>query len=133
MTGFTHTRIAQNFKFANCRTFHENNKEKPGIRKDQTRTKDYVIACNDMLAGGLVKFWKEWFSVYAGDYPTGREHVADELREEMLRYCYDEHGKLTGKINGAQDDLYIAFGMMCYWAKVIESNPLYWNYRIATV
>lgn len=131
--GFTHRRIERNFRFSNCRTFHENNKEKPGVRKDATKTKDYVIACNDMMEGGLVKFWNDWFSVYAKEFPTGKEYVINELREEMLRYCYDEHGKLTGKINGSQDDLYISYGMLCYFAKVIESNPIYASYRIATI
>lgn len=131
--GFTHRRIERNFRFANTRTFHENNKEKPGVRKDATKTKDYVIATNDKLEGGLVKYWNEWFSVYAKDHPNGKEHFASQLREEALRYCYDEHGKLTGKINGAQDDLYIAFGMFCYFAVVIESNPIYANYRVASI
>ena len=132
-TGFCHRRIERNFRFTNCRTFHEGNKEKPGVRKDATRTKDYVIACNDKMDGGLIKFWNEWFSVHAKEYPNGKEHVIDELRSEMLRYCYDEKGKLTGKVNGAQDDLYIAMGMMCYYPQVIESHPLYESYCIATM
>lgn len=132
-SGFFHRRIERNFRFENCKTFHDNNKEKPGVRKDATRTKDYVIATNDMLSGNLVRFWDEWFSVHSSEHKEGKEHMANTLKEEMIRYCYDEHGKLTGKINGAQDDLYIAFAMMCYYAKVIESVPIYAHYRLATI
>lgn len=132
-SGFFHRRIERKFKFKNACVFHEYNKEKPGVRKDATKTKDYVIATNDMLEERLIKFMDQWFSIHEKEHPMGREHMASELREEMLRYCYDEHGKLTGKVNGAQDDLYISLGMMCYFAKVIESNPVYANYRIASI
>ncbi len=133
-TGFTHRRMERNFNnHVNCRTFHEYNGTKAGVRKDSTKTKSYVIATNDMLQGGLIKFWDEWFSVHANQHPGGKEHMATSLEEEMLRYCYDDKQKLTGKINGMQDDLYISFGMMCYFALIIESAPCYEQYRIATI
>lgn len=135
-TAFVHRRIERNFMgYPNVVVFHDNNGEKPGVRKDATRTKDYVIATNDMMEGGLIKFWKDWFSIEGAnksEYPTGKEHMADELMEEMVRYCYDEHGKLTGKINGSQDDLCIAMEMLCYYSKVIEVVPIYDKYRLAT-
>lgn len=133
-SGFFHSRIERHFQnLPNCRTLHEYNQEKPGVRKDAHKTKEYVIRVNDMLKGGLIKFSTEWFTTTTKDFAVGKEFVIQELRDEMIRYCYDEHGKLTGKINGSQDDLYVAFAMLCYFGSVVESSTVYKEYRVSAV
>lgn len=133
-TGHFHTRIENKFvKIKRCRTFHDHNKEKPGVRKDAERTKEYVIRTNDMLERKLIKFARDWFTNSEKDYGNTKEGVVSELRDQMLRYCYDEHGKLTGKINGNPDDLCIGFEMLAYYSSIIEFSPIYEDYRIKTV
>lgn len=154
-TGFTHTRIERNFTgYQNVVTLHENMEEKPGVRKDPHKTKEYVICVNDKLKGGLIAFSKHWISSTKSDIGqdegvgnknqsnsighhrkeeknANKEWVISELTGEMIRYCYDEHGKLTGKINGGNDDLYVAFAMLCYFSIVVEYVPIYSPYRIS--
>ena len=133
-SGFFHSRIERNFgTVPNCRTLHEYNAEKPGVRKDAHKTKEYVIRVNDMLKGGLIKFATNWFTSSRKEFATGKEFAIQELRDEMIRYCYDDHGKLTGKINGSNDDLYVAFAMLCYFGTVVETSPVYKDYRIQKV
>jgi hypothetical protein len=134
MSGYFHSRIERHFYgYRNLRTFHEYNEEKAGVMKDATKSKDYVIVMNDKMRGGTVRFATDWFSVGEKLAPGGREYFAGELRMELLRYCYDEKGKLTGKINGAQDDLCVCFGMLLYFGMVITTHKMYANYRIASI
>ena len=141
-TGFFHARIERKFNDANSRTFHEYNGRKAGVCKDAVKTKDYQLRLSDMLRDGKIKFAKNWISTCvapetaASGVPTklkqiGKEGILQELQAQMTRYCYDEHGKLTGKINGAKDDLYIALAMLCYFSRVIMVCPKYEDYRIS--
>ncbi len=137
MTGDFHSRIERKCtRERNCICFHEYNEAKSGVRKDGTKSAEYVMRMTDMLSAGLVKFDYEWFTNTTNQNNTAqdiKEFVLGELMGEMLRYCYDEKGKLTGKINGAQDDLCIGFMMLCYFGSVIEHSPMYAHYLVATM
>jgi hypothetical protein len=103
---------------------------KPGISKTAVITKEYVITVNDLLSRGMVFFEEDWFTnTPVSKKKGGKEEVADELRDQLCRYCYDENGKLTGKIQGSQDDLYVGFAMLCYWSLAIETCPAHEKYR----
>lgn len=125
-TGFCHQRIANMFRGEkkNCVCFHEGNGPNPGIRKDAMKTADYVRAANDIMSAKRLLFWEDWKTCNR----KGKDAVANELYEQVARYCYDEHDKLTGKIGGANDDLCIGLLMATYWPRVIETSYKYRDY-----
>ena len=88
-TGHFHSRIERKFKnpdkWPKCKTFHDHNKEKAGVRKDKERTRDYVHVTNDKLEDDLVKFDVDWFTNSAEGQPTGKEYVMTELKDQLLR------------------------------------------------
>lgn len=131
-TGFFHTRIEEKLKkFERTVTFYNNNNEtKAGVCKNAKLTAEYVISVNYMLSRGLIVFDSLWFTHTTSIFPDeGKDGIIRELQEETTRYCYDEHGKLTGKINGLPDDLHITFSMACHFPRIIESAPRYEGYR----
>lgn len=120
-TGFFHTRMEEYIlTIPNAKTLYQNGGKKAGIAKTQFITSDYVICVQNMLAKDMIKWEKTWVTCSEKFVLNGREGVLNELREELLRYCYDDKNKLTGKIQGMQDDLYIAFAMLCYWSREVE-------------
>lgn len=114
----------------NVSVFHENNKDRIGIRKTEQNTDDYQICVEDMLRKGQIYFSSELFTTSKKfEHPDGEMHKAKlELREQLERYHWevlkakDVFGKekiaMTGKMGGAQDDMYVAFAMTAYWGKV---------------
>jgi hypothetical protein len=123
-TGYAHTRLEESVQtLLNVSVLHQNGGDKAGVAKTQLMTSDYVIVVNDILTRKMVFWDKNWFTTTGRRLPNGTtdgEGMLDELCQEILRYCYDENGKLTGKINGMQDDLYVAFAMLCYWSRAVE-------------
>ncbi len=120
-TGMFHTRMEQYISTVpNARVIHQNGGAKAGIRKDAYITSDYVICVQNMLAKNMIRWEQTWITSSEKYVQNGREGVLNELRDELLRYCYDEHNKLTGKVQGMQDDLYVAFAMLLYWSREVE-------------
>lgn len=133
-TGYFHTRIeniCRDVALGNCVTFHQGNGEKAGVRKDAHKTKEYVMRVNDMLEDNLLRFSTNWFTNSQEDALVNktREGVVEMLKDQCVRYGYDKFGKLTGKIDGYEDDGYVAFAMFCYWSYIIEVFPYYEEYR----
>ena len=82
-----------------------------------------MIRCNQVC------FYENWFTLsekYMGinQLNKGKEGVINELREECLRFGYDEKGKLTAKREGMNDDLIIAFMQALYWSNEVETAPI---------
>lgn len=114
----------------NVFVFHENEEERAGVRKSHQNTDDYQICVEDMLRKRLISFSRDLFT-------TSKKHekangdttsITDELRQQLERYHWevkeakDAFGKrritMTGKMGGAQDDLYVALAMLAFWPKV---------------
>jgi hypothetical protein len=46
------------------------------------------------------------------------------LKDELLQFCYDEKGKLTGKVNGCTDDKAVANIIFYYWGREILNSDI---------
>lgn len=111
----------------NVHVFHENDEERSGVRKTQQNTDDYQILVESMLMKRRISFDKHAFTVSKGwAKPNGdMSGIKMELRNQLERYHWevkqarDSFGKrritMTGKMGGAQDDLYVALAMLAFW------------------
>ena len=124
-TGFFETRMEEYISsLPNAVTFCQHgNEARPGVRKDAAVTKQYVKHTFDYLAQHSILLDAEWISAEGDSYGTnGRESLLEELKTQLIRYGYDEKGKLTGKYeHGLNDDLCIAFMMLMHWMTVAEN------------
>lgn len=115
---------------AHVYVYHENENERAGVRKSHQNTDDYQICVEDMLRKRLISFSRHLFTTSKkfekADGNT--KGITDELRQQLERYHWevqeakDAFGKrritMTGKMGGAQDDLYVALAMLAFWGKV---------------
>jgi len=131
-TGDFHYRaseIVQNLP--GVKVFYQNaDKDKPGVTKTQMITSHYVQRADSAFEEKAVAFDKFWFTtttIKAKSTIPQTRLMADALKDELLRFCINEKGKLTGKINGYTDDKAIAFMMLIYWGNTIltanRDNP----------
>ncbi len=112
--------------------FHENEDERAGVRKTQQNTDDYQICVEDMLKKRLISWDRTLFTVSKNYEKSNGDTTAieAELRQQLERYHWEveeaknNFGKrkivMTGKMGGAQDDLYVSFAMCCFWGKFIR-------------
>jgi len=124
MTGFFEQRMSEIiYNIPNAEVFCEHgNEAKPGVRKTNHVTTSYVYHTQDMLMTDRIMFEAEWVSSTGNTYHNGRDGLLEELKNQLARYGYDEHGKLTGKYgDNFQDDLCIAFMMLMHWIIVVEN------------
>ena len=117
-------------RLPNVFVFHEDPDARAGVRKSHQNTDDYQICVEDMLRKRQLFFNRDLFT-------TSKKHekangstksITDELRQQLERYHWeiqaakDAFGKkkitMTGKMGGAQDDLYIALAMLAFWGNV---------------
>jgi hypothetical protein len=129
-------------RMANVFVFHENADERAGVRKSHQNTDDYQIRVEDMLKKRLISFSAGLFTTsHAHEKSNGdTKSITDELRQQLERYHWevqeakDAFGKrritMTGKMGGAQDDLYVALAMLAFWPEVHRRsqrvrNPAY--------
>lgn len=125
-TGFFHTQVAH---YASSQrsvsVLHQNGGRKAGVTKTSIITADYVTNLSYVIGESGIAFDRQWFT----NTPKKgtKDGVLHELRDQVLRFGYDEKKKLTGKFSGWQDDLCIALMMIFYWSKAVErtgpSNP----------
>lgn len=121
-------------KLYNVHVFHENDEERSGVRKTQQNTDDYQILVEDMLRRSRIYFEKQAFTVSKGyAKPDGdMTAIKMELRNQLERYHWeikqarDSFGKrritMTGKMGGAQDDLYVSTAMLAFWPLAMRKN-----------
>lgn len=114
----------------NVFVFHENSEERAGVRKSHQNTDDYQICVEDMLRKRLMFFERNMFTTSKAHEKTNGDvtSIKAELRQQLERYHWevqeakDAFGKkritMTGKMGGAQDDLYVALAMLAFWGKV---------------
>lgn len=117
--------------------FYENPKsQKPGVCKTYRVTRDYQLCVEDRLNKDSIVFDKRLFSV-----STKYEHAVDQiqllLRAQLEAYHWEvrepkKPGEkikvfLTGKNGAQQDDLYVAFAMLVYWAGEVYANRRHMN------
>lgn len=125
MTGFFETRMEECIsELPNAVTFCQHgNGARPGVRKDAPVTTQYVKHTLDYLAQRNIYLDAEWISANGEQYgKNGRESLLQELKTQLMRYGYDDKGKLTGKYDhGLNDDLCIAFMMLMHWMTVAEN------------
>ena len=132
--GFESSHIADYCRgMPNVFIFSENPDDiREGVRKTAQNTDDYQRVVNDVLRRRQCFFDKNLFTTSKaherinGDCKT----IKEELRLQLERYHWevaeakDAFGKrritLTGKMGGAQDDLYVSLAMLFYWARVHE-------------
>lgn len=128
MTGFNHTVMEEAVQgMPNIDVLYEHGKDTPGIRKTPYVSKAYTRITLGMLWNHQILFDKRWVSVSAAKHRdgerTGRRQIWQEVRDQLVRYGYDEKGKLTGKYGDLfRDDLCIAFMMLMYWSQAVEKQ-----------
>ena len=126
MTGMFHTRMEEAMHaIPNAQVLYQNGRGKAGVCKDAFISKGYVERTLDILVHRQIMFDAQWTSVTAAAHKsgpvTGRTKLLTELKEQLLRYGYDDKGKLTGKYDGLfNDDLCITFMMLMYWSQAVE-------------
>lgn len=127
--GYFESRVADLVaRLPNVEVFRQDGKEKPGITKTAPLTSGYVDCLNDAFNQNAVKFDSRWFTTSiqkkrdSVKFPT--DIIKAGLKDELLRFCYDEKGKLTGKINGYSDDRSIAFMMFFYCGRAILNSDI---------
>ena len=91
---------------------------------------NYVYITDLKLRLGLIRFAHDLFTVSSGKRPRDQLGLLREQLEMYHKEVLDAsktsvrgYGKIviTGKSNGKQDDLCIAFQMAIYWPHVIQS------------
>lgn len=114
----------------NVTVFHENDEDRAGVRKSHQNTDDYQICIEDMLRKKLLMFDRDMFTTSKAHVKIdgNTDSIKKELRNQLERYHWevqeakDAFGKkkitMTGKMGGAQDDLYVAVAMLGFWGKV---------------
>ncbi len=124
-TGYSHTRFQECVEnLPRVRTLYQDGQDRPGVSKDHHVTKGYAHALINAFDAGDLVFLRRWFTDSTGNLPGGRKTRAGllkELEDELLRYGYDEKGKLTGKFGVHQDDMVIALAMLIYWSTAVEN------------
>lgn len=126
-TGYFESRVEDLVKdIPNVVVLHQNGKEKPGVTKTAPITRGYVDCLEDAFNENAVAFDQRWFTSSIkqrkDSSKTDNEIIKTSLKEELLRFCYDDRGKLTGKINGFSDDKAIAYMMFYYWGRAILNS-----------
>lgn len=129
MRGVRNAHLFRKFvcKLPNVHVFHENDEERSGVRKTQQNTDDYQVLVEDMLIKRRISFDRQAFTVSKGyaRQDGNMDKIYMELRNQLERYHWeikqarDSFGKrritMTGKMGGAQDDLYVALAMLAFW------------------
>jgi hypothetical protein len=127
-TGHFETRVSELVaNLPNIRVLHQDGKEKPGVTKTARITSGYTECLEDAFNQNAVAFDKRWFTntiVKKDPVKCQTLLIKDLLKDELLRLCYTEKGKLTGKINGYTDDKTIAYMMFYFWGKAILSSDI---------
>lgn len=125
-TGYYHTQVAQYAStHPNMRVLHQDGGRKAGVTKTSMITADYVTNLSYVIKENGIVFDNQWFT---NTPKKGTKNgVLQELRDQVLRFGYNEKGKLTGKFSGWQDDLCVALMMIFYWSRIVEipspTNP----------
>lgn len=121
-------------RLGNVRVYHENEEERAGVRKSQQNTDDYQILVEDMLHKRRMFFAFDLFTVSKGHEKSdgNTKSITDELRNQLERYHWevqqakDAFGKrritMTGKMGGAQDDLYVSLAMLAFWPAAMRKE-----------
>jgi len=121
-------------KMPNVWCYHENEEQRSGVRKSHQNTEDYQILFEDMMRSQRIHFDFGLFTVSKGyERPDGDcKAILLEFRNQLERYHWevkeakDSFGArritMTGKMGGAQDDLYVAGVMLAYWPAVIRKE-----------
>lgn len=114
----------------NVHVYHEDGDARAGVRKTHQNTEDYQICVESMLRKRQMMFERDLFTTSAAHVRVdgSTKSITDELRQQLERYHWetqeakDAFGKrritMTGKMGGAQDDLYVATAMLAFWGKV---------------
>jgi hypothetical protein len=127
-TGYFETRVSELVvNLPNVRVLHQDGKEKPGVTKTARITSGYTQCLEDAFNQNAVAFDRRWFTttIIKKDSPKSQTFlIKNLLKDELLRFCYDEKGKLTGKVNGYTDDKAVAFLMFYYWGRAILNSDI---------
>lgn len=130
--GFESSHIADYVRgMPNVTVFSENVDDlRDGVRKTAQNTDDYQRCVDRMLRMRRCFFDRDLFtSSRAYEKANGDcTAIKNELRNQLERYHWEiaeaknNFGKrsitMTGKMGGAQDDLYVAFAMLEFWSQV---------------
>lgn len=130
--GFESSHIADYVRnLPNVSVFTENPDDlREGVRKTAQNTDDYQRCVDSMLRHRQCFFDRELFTTSkAYEKIDGNcKAIKEELRNQLERYHWevadakDNFGHrritMTGKMGGAQDDLYVAFAMLRFWSHV---------------
>jgi len=130
--GFESSHIADYVRnMPNVSVFTENPDDlREGVRKTAQNTDDYQRCVDRMLRLRRCFFDRNIFtSSKAYEKANGDcRAIKEELRNQLERYHWEiaeaknNFGKrsitMTGKMGGAQDDLYVAFAMLEFWGQV---------------
>lgn len=114
----------------NLDTYYEQEGKRAGVRKSGLNTSDYQIRMEDMLIKKDVRFSTNLFTVSKGQTV---KTIFTEMQSQFERYHWEVESigdpskgnfktTMTGKMGGAQDDMYIAMAMLGYWPKRIRTE-----------
>ena len=114
-------------RISNLDTYYVVPDGRAGVRKTGQNTQDYQIDFEDMLIKRQMMFSNILFTVSKGH---DAKSILTEFRNQLERYHWEieyvgdpSKGNfkthMTGKMGGAQDDLYIAAVMVVYWGHKI--------------
>lgn len=129
--GFESSHIAAYVRpLPNVTVFTENPGDlREGVRKTAQNTDDYQQCVDRTLRLRQCYFDRDLFTTSKAYEKANGDCTAikNELRNQLERYHWevadakDNFGKrritMTGKMGGAQDDLYVAFAMLDFWGK----------------
>lgn len=113
---------------AKVQTYWE--KDKPGVCKTLTMTRNYQFLVTNMLFSCGIRFHDELFTCSRDQTPAG---IKSLLQDQMLRYHWEkkvahdhfqtDRHTMTGKQGDKQDDLLIAVMMNAYFGRSILNDP----------
>jgi hypothetical protein len=113
---------------AEVQTYWE--KDKPGVCKTHSKTRDYQFLTNNALFNAAIRFHVDLFTCSRDQTPTS---IKSLLMDQALRYhwekrpAHDNFGNdrhtITGKQGDKQDDLLVAFMQDMYFGRAILNDP----------
>ncbi len=116
-------------KIFNVHMMYELDGDRPGVNKTSKNTPLMVIYAQTMLENNQVAFSADFKTNTI--VPSGRDNEAikdkfitqisnvKRVQKNTIRYDGTTGYHVTGKLNGYQDDLYVAWSMIMYWYVVI--------------
>lgn len=126
-TGQCHNQLSRHvLQMQNVHPFYKKADGKMGVARTALNVGLYRESLQTMLDVRGIRWASNWFTCRGKKRIEDRRFIHNLLRQQTLLYAFVKEGpngekmKLTGKINGGQDDGVMVLMMAAYWGGLVE-------------